>query len=144
MEFRNIDRLLLLCTERSICGNTEVFKLLEDAAKSQDDAHAFIVNLLQMYGRVDSKEASVYKCMTLLESVAETHEHLACIFMSHLWMCASKIQMHDVCDSIKFWLSSCASYDVMQHLIQIANFHVDENVRRHFLETVATMRLATG
>ncbi len=75
---------------------------------------------------------SVTGTMEELESFADLAEAIACTLMAALWPIASKLMLHEVCDSIDLWIASCKAKRLTDRLARAARSEPNESIRRHF------------
>jgi hypothetical protein len=74
--------------------------------------------------------------MAHLETIAETDESVACVFMADLWGPASDARMHEICDAIDLWLCNNDSQQLYEYLKKLALSEPDPGKRRHFKQLV--------
>jgi hypothetical protein len=115
--------------------DAEVLQTLATLSKSAQESRRVVDALVENEAWLVSGEcAAVSRSMEVLESLADQSESAACILMAHLWAVANALKMHDVCDAIDLWISSCRSPELRQHLQMLAGSQGDANLRRHYEE----------
>lgn len=113
----------------------EVLQALQILSKSAHESRRVVDALMESQASLVYGEcAAVYRSMEVLERLTDESESAACIFMAHLWLVANALKMHDVCDAIDLWISSCRSPELKQHLQMLAGSQSVAHLRRHYEE----------
>lgn len=79
-----------------------------------------------------SKEDYVLAVMVRLEELAESEPAQACGLMTALWLIASELFMHDVCDSIDLWIVNNQSTALLEHLRRLSASESEATLKRHW------------
>ncbi len=78
------------------------------------------------------KEDYVRNLMIALEEFAEREPATACCLMISLWPIASKLLMHDLCDSIDLWIVNNRLPVVYDYLKMLSASESDAFLKRHW------------
>ena len=79
-----------------------------------------------------NEENAISETMLHLESLGDTAPLLACVLMAHLSPIASRLFMHDICDSIGLWISHYPSDEIARQLRLIAASQTNPRAREKY------------
>ena len=118
----------------------EVLAMLDAVIVRGDGARLIEEVVLKEQSSVGTQETAISRTMQRLEALAENSPTIACSLMAYLLPLASKLRMHDICDSIFLWIGSCDSEGLTDQLESIAQAETDADMRRHYEQLVRNRR----
>ena len=77
------------------------------------------------------KVSAVQQLMQNLEALAEVSPTTGRVLMATLWLPASDLRLHDVCDAIDLWIANGMSEELRRQLLPIAESESNAGSRKH-------------